>query len=205
MDPHDTALQEAMGGTGLLFFPYLVRRGLDGWFNHHMGGYKLGCRLWMRDYFPVRERLFGMNENAHGNINGNGNGNEDVNGNGKRKRNEDEDVNENRKRNRNENDNGHGNENGNGNGEVNHDDLFLVDLGGGLGHELSMFKKMFPDHPGRLVLHDLPPVIEKIVDLDGSIERIPYDMTSDGPPVKGESLLYIQWRPYMFHELTIVV
>lgn len=172
-DPRDTALQSVAaamstgaggsGGENLMFFPYLVRRGLDGWFNHHMGGYKLGCRVWMRDYFPVRERLFGG-------------ASEDVNGDGKGKAN---------------------------------NDLFLVDLGGGLGHELAMFKKMFPDHPGRLVLHDLPPVIEKIVDLDASIERIPYDMTSDETPVKGESLLYFL-PPKLslhahIHELTVAI
>ncbi|KAJ6186900.1 hypothetical protein N7519_001808 [Penicillium mononematosum] len=40
------------------------------------------------------------------------------------------------------------------------DRVQLVDIGGGLGHDLAGLKRKFPNIPGRLVLEDLPDVIE---------------------------------------------
>ncbi|KAJ6004204.1 S-adenosyl-L-methionine-dependent methyltransferase [Penicillium canescens] len=42
------------------------------------------------------------------------------------------------------------------------DQLLLVDLGGGRGHGIAYFASRFPDAPGRLILEDLPPVIDCI-------------------------------------------
>lgn len=41
------------------------------------------------------------------------------------------------------------------------DDVLLVDVGGSLGHDLSEFQRKWPDMPGRLVLQDLPNVVEQ--------------------------------------------
>lgn len=127
-DPTDTPNQFAFG-TDLAFFPFLQARGYVEAFNHHMGGYKLGCRRWMDGYFPVRERLVEGADGAPGAV-------------------------------------------------------FLVDMGGNLGHELALFQKLFPDHPGRLILQDLPMVIADIKDLDDAIEPMAYDIFAR-QPIKG--------------------
>lgn len=55
-DPHDSPNMFAHH-TDKPFFPYVQSLGYGTHFNHHMGGYRLGCKRWMTDYFPVRERL----------------------------------------------------------------------------------------------------------------------------------------------------
>jgi hypothetical protein len=50
----------------------------------------------------------------------------------------------------------------------------LVDIAGGRGHDVQAFKNKFPDK-GRLVVEDLPVVIDDIKELDAEIERVPYD------------------------------
>jgi len=67
----------------------------------------------------------------------------------------------------------------------------LVDIGGGRGHDIEAFKKKFPDSPGRLMLQDLPAVIEDIKSLDPSIERVKHDFFT---PQKIEGA-----RVYFFH------
>lgn len=57
----------------------------------------------------------------------------------------------------------------------------LVDIAGGQGHYLGAFRGKFPDVGDRLVVEDLPHVIEDIRDLDGSIERIGLDILRNGP------------------------
>ncbi|KAM0326974.1 hypothetical protein ACHAQA_006095 [Verticillium albo-atrum] len=51
----------------------------------------------------------------------------------------------------------------------------LVDIGGGVGRYLQEFLHRFPDAKGRLVLQDLPVVIDQIEQLDERIERMAYD------------------------------
>lgn len=41
------------------------------------------------------------------------------------------------------------------------DDILLVDVGGSVGHDLSEFHRKWPSMPGRLVLQDLPEVVEQ--------------------------------------------
>ena len=50
----------------------------------------------------------------------------------------------------------------------------LVDVGGGRGHDILCFRNKFPGR-GRLVLEDLPAVIDDIKELDAGIERVKYD------------------------------
>lgn len=69
----------------------------------------------------------------------------------------------------------------------------LVDIGGGKGHDVAAFHKAFPRAPGKLVLQDLPPVIESIDSLDPAIVQQPYDFFTE-QPVKGE---YRKSRPYI--------
>ena len=45
-------------------------------------------------------------------------------------------------------------------------DVLLVDVGGGDGHDLERFLTQFPESKGRLVLQDLPKTIDKIASLD---------------------------------------
>ena len=54
------------------------------------------------------------------------------------------------------------------------DAVLLVDVGGGRGHDLKAFRTKHPYARGRFILQDLPEVIEQIVDLDESVERMSY-------------------------------
>lgn len=67
-------------------------------------------------------------------------------------------------------------------------EALLVDVGGGRGHDLLAFKEAYPDAVGKLVLQDLPGVIESITGLDVSIERLKHDYNTE-QPIKGTLLL----------------
>jgi hypothetical protein len=81
------------------------------------------------------------------------------------------------------------------------DAVLLVDIGGSLGHDIEEFRYVdhqalmqlpadethrskFPDVPGRLVLQDLPVVIDAIKELPSKIERMKHDFHTE-QPVKG--------------------
>lgn len=87
--------------------------------------------------------------------------------------------------------------------EVCPDATLLVDIGGGYGHDIAEFRyginsglipfeclinvlnrSKFPNACGRLVLQDLPDVIDGIKQLDGSIIRMKHDFYTE-QPVKG--------------------
>lgn len=68
---------------------------------------------------------------------------------------------------------------------------FMVDIGGGVGHDLAAFRARHPSHPGRLILQDLPQVIGQIRELDGEIARMEYDFHTP-QPVRGA-------RAYFMH------
>lgn len=61
------------------------------------------------------------------------------------------------------------------------DAVFIVDIGGSIGHDLAEFGRKHPDTPGRLVLQDLPVVLGQIASLDDKIERMPYDFYTEQP------------------------
>lgn len=67
------------------------------------------------------------------------------------------------------------------------DATLLIDIGGGRGHDLEAFKMKFPDAKGKLVLQDLPPVIDDIAELDPSIVRMKHDFFTE-QPIKGKML-----------------
>jgi hypothetical protein len=68
------------------------------------------------------------------------------------------------------------------------DATLLVDVGGGKGHDLVIFKKMYGDLSGRLVLQDLPGAIEQAGTLPEGIEAKVYDFFTP-QPVKGLTTL----------------
>ena len=61
---------------------------------------------------------------------------------------------------------------------------FLVDVGGGLGHDLEELKIKRPGICGRLVLQDKPEVIAQISKISDSIEITAHDFFTP-QPVKG--------------------
>ena len=69
--------------------------------------------------------------------------------------------------------------------------VLLVDIGGGLGHDLVAFKNRFSDPPGYLVLQDLPGVIDSIKDLPSGIKAIPHDFFTS-QPVKNAKVYYLR-------------
>lgn len=68
------------------------------------------------------------------------------------------------------------------------EDTLLVDIGGGVGHDLSEFRRKWPDAQGRLVLQDLPDVLAqaKTMSLHPSIELMEHDFFTE-QPVQGIS------------------
>ncbi|KAL3479808.1 S-adenosyl-L-methionine-dependent methyltransferase [Aspergillus californicus] len=74
----------------------------------------------------------------------------------------------------------------------NPDRALLVDIGGGVGHDLIAFKKRFPDLPGKLVLQDLPQVIDAIEEplLEG-VSAIKHSMF-EPQPIQGAKSYYMR-------------
>ncbi|ODM14728.1 hypothetical protein SI65_09917 [Aspergillus cristatus] len=72
------------------------------------------------------------------------------------------------------------------------DGVLLVDVGGSLGHDLSEFQRKWPDMPGRLVLQDLPAVVEQAqsMSLHPRVEVMPHDFFTE-QPVKGARAYYM--------------
>lgn len=66
-------------------------------------------------------------------------------------------------------------------------DVLQVDVGAGRGHDVVRFKEALPDAPGKLIVQDLPQVINSIEGMDPSIIRQTYDFFTP-QPVKGKSL-----------------
>ena len=46
-------------------------------------------------------------------------------------------------------------------------EVLFVDVGGGIGHQCAAFKKAFPHIPGRLILQDLPQVLQHAMSTEG--------------------------------------
>lgn len=59
----------------------------------------------------------------------------------------------------------------------------FVDMGGGLGQACTRLREMYPHHPGRLVLQDLPPLIINAKPLNG-VDMMVHDMLTP-QPLKG--------------------
>lgn len=66
-------------------------------------------------------------------------------------------------------------------------DVLLVDIGGGMGHDLEEFRTKNPKLPGRLVLQEWPEVITQITQNNPKIKITTYDVFTPRP-IKGGSL-----------------
>lgn len=51
--------------------------------------------------------------------------------------------------------------------EDNSERVFLVDVGGGSGHQCIEVRDRFPGLHGRLVVHDLPEVVKEVLEIPG--------------------------------------
>ena len=67
----------------------------------------------------------------------------------------------------------------------NANEVAIVDVGGGMGHDLAELRKKQPTVPGRFILQDLPQVIEQISEPIEGIEVMAHDFYTE-QPVKGE-------------------
>ena len=70
------------------------------------------------------------------------------------------------------------------NGVEAQDDVLIVDVGGGKGHDLAEFKSRFPEIQGRLVCQELPYLVPEIK-VEG-VEPMAHDFRNP-QPVKGKS------------------
>ncbi len=70
----------------------------------------------------------------------------------------------------------------------NKNDVAIVDVGGGMGHDLVELRKKQPDIPGRFILQDLPQVIEQIPQPIQGIEATAHDFYTE-QPVKGATII----------------
>ncbi|CAL5871019.1 uncharacterized protein PFLUO_LOCUS5261 [Penicillium psychrofluorescens] len=73
--------------------------------------------------------------------------------------------------------------------------VFLVDIGGNQGHDLSKFHTRYPEVPGRLILQDLPKIVSGAQKHPG-IERMGYSFL-DPQPIKHARTYYFR---AIFHD-----
>ena len=64
------------------------------------------------------------------------------------------------------------------------DDVLMVDIAGGAGYDLESFRRWFPHLPGRLILQDVPNVIDSLTNLHEDITPMKYDFFTP-QPIKG--------------------
>ncbi|OJJ45913.1 hypothetical protein ASPZODRAFT_98922 [Penicilliopsis zonata CBS 506.65] len=69
-------------------------------------------------------------------------------------------------------------------------EVLLVDIGGGAGHELAKFHARFPHLSGRLILQDLPLTLDRFGPLPG-IEKMEHDFFLP-QPIKGARVYYLR-------------
>lgn len=76
------------------------------------------------------------------------------------------------------------------------DTVFLVDIGGNQGHDLSKFRREYGHLPGRMVLQDLPSVVEGVDGESAGVEVMGYNFM-DPQLVKGARAYYFR---SIFHD-----
>lgn len=71
-------------------------------------------------------------------------------------------------------------------------DVLVVDIGGGVGHDLIPFKEKYPELQGKLIVEDIPAVIDDIApgSLPAGVEAMKYDFFTP-QPVKGAKAYYL--------------
>jgi len=73
---------------------------------------------------------------------------------------------------------------------VKFNDYAIVDVGGGMGHDLLEFKKKFPSIKGRMLVQDRPEVISQIKDLPAEIEAMEHDFFTP-QSIHGAKIYYL--------------
>ncbi|KAK8004910.1 demethylsterigmatocystin 6-O-methyltransferase [Apiospora arundinis] len=72
------------------------------------------------------------------------------------------------------------------------DAVFMVDVGGGLGHDLLEFHRYHPSAPGRLIVQDLPQVVKSIVSSEENKALTPMAHNFfEEQPIKGARAYYM--------------
>lgn len=69
---------------------------------------------------------------------------------------------------------------------VGSDGALLVNVGGGMGHDLREFKAQFPQMPGKIVLQERPEVIQQIKDTILGVELMEHNFFT-GQPIRGKA------------------
>ena len=64
------------------------------------------------------------------------------------------------------------------------DSVTLVDVGGGIGHEIEQIRNRYPTLGGRFILQDLPDTLKQALSLPG-LEVMPHDFL-EPQPIKGK-------------------
>ncbi|CAG8108135.1 unnamed protein product [Penicillium olsonii] len=77
-----------------------------------------------------------------------------------------------------------------------HDTVFIVDVGGNQGHDLSKFSEKYKHLPGKLILQDLPQIVSGVSGRELGIEVMPYNFM-DPQPVQGARVYYFR---SIFHD-----
>lgn len=71
--------------------------------------------------------------------------------------------------------------------------VLFVDVGGGIGSQCALLKDRLPDLPGRVVLQDLPIVVQHALPTEG-VENMSHDFWNE-QPVKGETDTPLTYPP----------
>jgi hypothetical protein len=69
-------------------------------------------------------------------------------------------------------------------GDAREDEVLVVDIGGGAGHDLLGFRERYPEVKGRLVLEELPYVIDQVGGKLDGVELVEHDFYTP-QPIKG--------------------
>lgn len=73
------------------------------------------------------------------------------------------------------------------------DRTLLVDIGGGVGHDIAAFQKKFPNLPGKLIFEDLSIVVDSAKDTPAGITGVGHDFFKPQPElVKGAKAYYLR-------------
>lgn len=74
---------------------------------------------------------------------------------------------------------------------LNHDNqAIFVDIGGGIGHQSARLRARFPELPGRIIVQDLPEVLNHAPKMQG-IELMPHNFF-EPQPVRGAKAYYLR-------------
>ncbi|KUL83650.1 hypothetical protein ZTR_11051 [Talaromyces verruculosus] len=81
--------------------------------------------------------------------------------------------------------------------------VLLVDVGGGLGHDLAEFHRKHPSAPGKLIVQDKGDVIQQISGNLGKVEAMAHDFFTE-QPIKGARAYYLHsvlhdWPDHQCH------